>query len=134
MDNLQYIIDWIGKKGISIIYVDGDTSSIRHNEPNVIRLGRKSIHQPQASILHEYYHSRQLKRGIKVNSTGEIRAYSEYRAEMFVIRCFKRLGIVYDKAFIDTYWQDTTSHDWQPASYYIDAYNFLQNSFDFLKK
>lgn len=122
---LKHIVRWVNSKGIKIKRIDaGDGSEFKHCEPKMIFIERHSSHTLSAAVLHEYYHSQQWRRHIitpQRNRQLEFRAKIEYRAETFVIRCFKKLGIIYNKAFIEHNWKDRLNK----TDYYAAAYRLL---------
>lgn len=126
---LKHIVKYVKSKGIKIVWVDGGGSYFYHNTPDTIFIAKDSNHGHKAAILHEYYHSRQFARYnllAELNKNDEFQANTEYRAETFVIRCFKKLGIIYDKTFVQHCWRDRP--DYLLEEYYVTAYGLLINS------
>ena len=125
---LQHIVRYVNSKGIKIVYVDGYGSGFNHDTPDTIFIDRYTRHGLAASILHEYYHSQQFKRriiGYTSSKKVKYKANVEFRCELFVIRCCKRLGIPYDTAFIEHCWRDRPEHLLDESGYYVLAYRLL---------
>jgi len=122
---LKHIVRYVNNKGIQIEYINGNSSEFRSRRPNTLFISRTSTHGRAAAILHEYYHARQWKRGKLYNGSMTEDAHQEYKAELFVIRCFNKLGMVYNKAFIESVWRDRPD-DWG-GEYYPLAYELLED-------
>ena len=120
MDKQYKIEQWIKSKGIKIIEI-ANGSHFDHDTPDTIFIDKHSGHGISASILHEYYHARQYKR----HKPRLNRANIEYRAELFVIRCFKQLGIEYNTTFIEQCWRDRPEYLLDDSGYYTLAYGLL---------
>lgn len=117
---LKHIVRWVYSKGIKIVRSNNGLSYFDRRQPGQITICRYGVHKLTASILHEYYHNRQNKRG----QWRKDRTLKEYRCEAFAIRCHKKLNIVYDRRFIDENWEDFCL-DSTEYYYYNKAYKLL---------
>ena len=130
MDNqLEHIVKWVESRGIKIVFTNARSSSFKQAQPNTIFITKNTTHGFSEAILHEYYHSQQFRRYRavipKLNRQVEFRGNLEYRAETFVIRCFKKLGMVYDKTFIENDWHERFTGSTDMPDYYELAYRLL---------
>lgn len=124
---LKHIVGWVKSKGIEIKRRKDTRSIFRHGEPNCIYIGRNAQHQITGTILHEYYHTQQFKHRILTTSNNtqvKFRSNIEYRAELFAIRCLRKLGIIYDKTFVEDEWGDEY-YRYDKSDYYAIAYKLL---------
>ena len=126
---LKHVVRYVRSKGIIIKRTDEDCSYFDYKYPDRIFIEKHSPHSLSAAILHEYYHAVQYRRhqwSVKIRRTPEHATKREYYGEQFVIRCFRKLGMVYNQEFVDKYW--CKDSDYKPNKCYANAYDLLKEN------